>query len=150
MKLPWLLPALLGVLVLTIANCSDDSDSGEHDRGAGEHSEGSGPDEGEESGTQFGLGDIYDEVRTGARLVISYDAPANVFTGSVENTISDTLREVRVEVHLSNGIELGPTSRVDLAPGQVVDISLAATEESFTTWSAHPEVGGGEHDGDGD
>ena len=66
---------------------------------------------------------------------------------------------VTVEVHLSNGVELGPTLRVDLVPGEVLDIWLAATEESFTTWSADSEVAAGntvatsesgEHDGDGD
>jgi len=136
------------LVVLVLAGCSGDSDSGEHDGESGEHSVASESDEGEESSTQFGLGDTYDEVRAGARLVISYGAAANVFTGTVENTTNEMLSEVRVEVHLSNGVELGPTSRVDLAPGQVVDVSLEATEESFTTWSAHPEVGGGEHGGD--
>jgi hypothetical protein len=142
-----LICSLLGVLVLAITGCSEDSGSGEHDGVSGEHFEGSESDSGEESGTQFELGDIYEEVRADARLIISYDAAANMFTGTVENTTNGTLSEVRVEVHLSNGAELGPTTKVDLAPGQIVDVSLAATEESFTTWSAHPEVGGGEHGG---
>ena len=58
---------------------------------------------------------------------------------------------VRVEVHLSNGTELGPTTPTDMAPGEMLTISLPATEESFTGWTAHAEVGaggesGGEHE----
>ena len=96
---------------------------------------------GEESGTQFALGDTFDEVRAGARLVLSYDSATNAFTGTVENTTRATLSRVRVEVHLSNGIELGPTTPVDLAPGQVVAITLPASSQPFTSWSAHTEVG---------
>ena len=80
-------------------------------------------------------------IRAGARLVLSYDAASNAFIGNVENTTDTTLRRVRVEVHLSNGIELGPTTPADLAPGQSLDIMLPATDRPFTTWSAHPEVG---------
>ncbi len=120
---------------------SESGAEGEHssDSASGAHSE-SGA-EGEESGTQYGLDDTYDNVRAGARLIISYDADANAFTGVVENTTSRTLTRVRVEVHLSNGIELGPTTPVDLAPGESVNVTLEASISSFETWGAHPEVG---------
>ena len=101
--------------------------------------------EGEESGMELGLDQIYDKVRNGARLVLSYDAASNTFNGTVENTTSEILRKVRVEVHLSNGTELGPTRAVDLKPGAKKDVKLAATEKKFERWNAHPEVGGGEH-----
>ena len=65
---------------------------------------------------------------------------AAVRSQAVEDTTNAILRQVRVEVHLSNGTELGPTSRFDLAPGQVADITLLATSQPFTSWSAHPEV----------
>ena len=123
---------------------SGGSESGEHSEGSesGEHSSGSESDEaGEESGTQFMLNETFDEVRAGARLVLSYESNANAFIGTVENTTGATLSQVRVEVHLSNGTELGPTTPVDLAPGQVIDITLPATSQPFALWSAHPEVG---------
>jgi len=127
----------------------------------GEHAA-SGEDE--ESGRQYGLDETYDETRAGARLVLAYDAPMNAFSGTVENGTNDMLDGVRVEVHLSNGVELGPTTAQDLEAGEVIEVTLAATDEDFETWSAHPEVGGesdehgsesseGEHDGaesDGD
>ena len=139
------------VLILALAGCSS-SESGEHNResesGEGsreaeseEHSESESGEGGEESGTQFALGDTFDEVRAGARLILSYDQATNVFTGTVENTTNAKLSRVRVEVHLSNGIELGPTTPVDLAPGQVHDIDLPASSQPFKSWSAHPEVG---------
>lgn len=97
----------------------------------------------EESGQQFGLGDSYDKVRAGARLRLSYDAAAKAFSGTVENTTAATLPQVRVEVHLSNGVELGPTAPVDLAPGESVAVRLPAGNQPFESWGAHPEVGGG-------
>ena len=120
------------------------SESSEHgeDSQSGEHREGSESGEGgEESGTQYALGDTYDVVRASARLILSYDSGSNTFTGTVENVTNDILRRVRVEIHLSNGIELGPTTPADLAPGEVMDIALEATSQPFETWSAHPEVG---------
>ena len=137
---------LIGVVsVLALTGClSGDSESGEHSGGeeSSEHSFRDDPGEGsEESGTQFTLIETFDEVRDGARLIMSYDPTANAFIGRVENTTGATLSQVRVEVHISNGTELGPTTPVDLPPGQVVDITLPATSQPFTSWSAHPEVG---------
>lgn len=122
--------------------------SGEHGReGSGEHgSESSGEhgEEGEESGIQYGLNDTYDETRYGARLILTYDAESNSFVGTVENTTEDILNRVRVEVHLSNGIELGPTNTADLTPGEKRAVKLTAISKGFDKWSAHPEVGGGD------
>lgn len=142
------------IAVLALAGCigsdsesgenSGDSESGEHGSGteSGENrSDSESGDGGEEAGTQFALDETFDEIRAGARLVLSYDSASNAFIGAVENTTDTTLRRVRVEVHLSNGTELGPTTPTDLAPGQALDIMLPATDRPFTTWSAHPEVG---------
>ena len=117
------------------------SESGEGGEESGEHSGSESGEGGEESGTQFGLNETFDEVRAGARLVLAYDPDANAFIGTVENTTGAALSRVRVEVHLSNGTELGPTTPIDLEPGQVVDVNLPATNRPFTSWSAHPEVG---------
>ena len=82
-------------------------------------------------------------VRGGARLILNYDAASNAFQGTVENTTGGVLTNVRIEVHLSNGTELGPTTPVDLAPGEVMNVNLPSTPASFTGWIAHAEVGGG-------
>ncbi len=103
---------------------------------------------GEESGTELPLTESYDTVRNGARLTLTYDAQSNSFKGRVENTTNDTLRQVRVEVHLSNGRELGPTTPADLAPGEGREVELMAASTDFDGWTAHPEVGSGEHAGD--
>ena len=123
--------------------------SGEHGgEGSGEHGgEGRHSEEGEESGTEYGLNEIFDEVRYGARLILTYDAESNSFVGTVENTTDETLSRVRVEVHLSIGVELGPTNTVDLAPGEKRDVKLTAISRGFDKWSAHSEVGGGDGDG---
>ena len=126
--------------------------------------------EGAEGGgaNALALDETFDAVRSGARLILSYDAPSNSFKGTVENTTDGILDAVRVEVHLSNGSELGPTTPTDMAPGEVIAINLPATPASFTGWTAHAEVGaggeggesggehrdggesGGEHDGGGE
>ena len=118
-------------------------DSGEHGRGG----EGSHDEEGEESGTELALNETYDNVRNGARLILTYDAQSNSFNGTVQNTTNETLQRVRVEVHLSNGIELGPTTPADLRPGEKRNVKLTATSKNFDGWSAHPEVGTSEHGG---
>lgn len=123
-------------LALALSACAGESESGEHREGAE-----SGGDAGEESARRYALNETYDETRAGARLILSYDADANAFVGTVRNTANAALNRVRVEVHLSNGTELGPTVPVDLAPGESAEVSLPATDEPFETWGAHPEVG---------
>lgn len=127
--------------------------AGAADTGSGEHDAA-----GEESGTMLTPDQTYDEVRNGARLIMRYDAEANAFTGTVRNTTRATLPSVRVEVHLSNGTELGPTTPVDLAPGETIPVRLQAPDTAFTGWTPHAETGpghgaggagGGEHGGEG-
>ena len=132
--------------------------------GGDEHgSRGEGGDQSAAAGDEDGRGanalalnETLDTVRSGGRLILRYDGPTNSFRGTVENTTNGVLTRVRIEVHLSNGVELGPTTPTDMAPGEVLAIDLPATQESFTGWTAHAEVGGGdggsesggEHSGD--
>ncbi len=158
------LAAIAVILAAAMCGCSSDAGTGEnqssgsltasrgeHDRdGREQGGEGHG-EEGEESGTELALNESYDEVRNGARLILAYDAKSNSFNGTVENTTDKTLKRVRIEVHLSNGEELGPTTPADLDPGEKRAVKLTATNEDFDGWTAHPEVGGGEHGrGEGD
>ena len=132
-----------------------DSDSGgEHGPGGEGNAGDSGASGGEEgSGANLAPDEIFDAVRGGARLILNYDTGSNSFTGTAENTTSNVLDQVRIEVHLSNGTELGPTTPVNLAPGQVMDVNLPSTAASFTGWIAHAEVGseaeGGQAGGEG-
>ncbi len=129
-------------LVLGIATCWANANG---------ESEGESIDsEGEESGTQYQIDETFDETRNGARLVLKYDPKIQNFTGHVENTTNAKLTNVRVEVHLSNGTELGPTKPQDLEPNQKMSVTLPANDQKFETWGAHPEVGkqgSGEHGG---
>ena len=149
-----MIPALIGVIGCTSSNYDNDSEHAATEAQAGHlpgHEEGGG--EGEESGLQLAKNETYDQVRNGARLKLEYDAKTHTFVGTVENTTNQTLARVRVEVHLSNGIELGPTTPTDLAPGQQLNVKLEAAGQDFDKWSAHPESGsgeGGEHGEDGE
>ena len=126
---------------------------GEHAReGQNEHSEegrGEHSGEGEETGQTFTLNETYDNIRKGVRLILSYDKASSSFIGTVENVTNRTIKSVRVEVHLSNGMELGPTSPIDLAPGKKTSVKLSAAGQSFNWWKIHPEAGSGEHSGEG-
>ena len=108
-----------------------------------------GPGGEEDSANMLPPDTTFDAVRAGARLILNYDLASNSFQGAVENITNNTLTNVRVEVHLSNGTELGPTTPVDLAPGQAQPVNLPATAASFTGWVAHAEVGGGTGDRSG-
>ncbi|MYD36839.1 MAG: hypothetical protein F4X20_07545 [Dehalococcoidia bacterium] len=166
----WMIrPFLIGAVVALIlsvgilAACTSDNGSGEGSESGseragqegsgresgGEH--GSGGESGSESGSEEGSGanqlapdETFDTVRSGARLILSYDAGSNAFTGTVENTTNNVLTRVRIEVHLDNGTEIGPTTPIDLAPGEVVPVNLASTAASFNGWTPHAEVGSGE------
>lgn len=127
---------------------SDEHDSSESDSGDSDGGGESGSiisDGDEESGIEYSKTDSYDETRRGARLLLRYDKATDAFVGTVENTTAETLEDVRVEVHLSNGVELGPTTPGAIAPGESADITLPAEGEDFQTWGAHPEVGRDEH-----
>ncbi|WP_425154313.1 MBL fold metallo-hydrolase [Candidatus Palauibacter sp.] len=142
---------------LTAAGVGESGEEGEHgeggEEGEGEHGEGregrgehggegghGEGEEGEESGEYLGRAETWDATRRGARLVFSYDPAREAFAGTVENTTSETLCAVRVEVHLSTGTELGPTERTDLASGASTAVELAAGGEAFERWTAHPEM----------
>ncbi len=129
------------------AEHAESSEHGEHAEGGehahGEHAEGgehSHGEEGEESGVYIPRLDTWDEVRRGARLVLSLDTDQRAFVGRVENTTSQTLCAVRVEVHLSSGTELGPTERTDVAAGESIEVVLPTSVMDFNSWTAHPEM----------
>lgn len=131
-------------------NTKDSGEAAGHPEGGeggsesgGEGNEG-GAAGGEEGGNALALNETFDMVRAGARLIMNYDAASNSFVGTVENTTNATLTRVRIEVHLSNGVELGPTTPTDLAPGEVMDVVLPATAQPFNGWAPHAEVGASE------
>ena len=115
-------------------------EAGEHEHGA----EGEGG-EGEEAGPRIPLAGTHDEVRKGIRLIMTYDAESSAFTGTVENVSDKTVSNVRVEVHLSDGTELGPTKPIELAPGKKAKVMLSAEGQEFDWWKAHAESGASEH-----
>jgi hypothetical protein len=168
--------AIYTLILIGIVGCFNDPMSAENEGGSessGEHAgnedgegfelgeehtgnEGSEGSEGgenaihqEEGSQQLALNQGYDQVRNGARLTIAYASQSNAFVGTVENTTSQILRRVRVEVHLSNGAnvitaELGPTTPTDLKPGEQLSINLSAVGQVFNDWSPHVESGSGE------
>ena len=102
-----------------------------------------------ESGTRYQISETAKEVRQGVELIIRFDDAKTAFVGTVKNTTSSDVEQVRVEVHLSNGTELGPTPRVELKAGETKDVLLEARGQSFTWYSVHVELGSGDHGSEG-
>ena len=94
-----------------------------------------------ESGMRWNPDETATDTRCGVDLVISYDASSRRFTGTVTNTTNATVTDVRVEIHLSNGTELGPTPRVALAAGAKQSVTLDAFDQNFDWYSVHVEIG---------
>lgn len=130
---------LASILLIAPLACRNTTGDGE--------SEGGG--EGEEPGVRIAIDETYNAVRRGVRLILTYDSTSSAFVGTVENVIDETVSAVRVEVHLSNGMELGPTERNDLAAGEKIAVKLSAEGQDFDWWKAHAESGEGEeHSGE--
>ena len=114
-------------------------------------------DGGEEGGAYLAKMTRQNEVfANGARLVLQFNPNTQVFAGSVTNTTAKSLSQVRVEIHLDNGTELGPTKRIDVGPGQTIPVKLGTFGNDFSSWVSHPEAGveqghgaGGEEGGEG-
>ena len=132
------------------SNESEAAEASTHEHELGEqegheHEQGKQAGEGEEAGPRISLDGTHDEVRKGVRLILSFDNEFSSFIGTLENVTEKTISRVRVEVHLSNGNELGPTEPINLAPGKKVDVGLSAEGQSFNWWKAHAETGPSEH-----
>lgn len=100
--------------------------------------------EGEEDGTMYGINEKVDIQKNGVRLILSFDKNKSAFIGSFGNITNKELSKVRVEIHLSNGKELGPTSPTTLKPDEKRKFQLNAKGEKFEKWSTHAEVGNNE------
>jgi hypothetical protein len=139
-KISWKLILVLGVVVLALVISCAVSAKSDDIQEKGYHQE-----EGEESGEKLSPTETYDQVHKGIRLVLAFHNASSSFMGSVENVTDKKIKSVRVEVHLSDGTELGPTKPMDLSPGEKVGIKLETAGQSFTWWKAHAEVGSGEY-----
>ena len=131
------------------SQAGSNGEGGQHSEAGERGGESSDANGGEAIGANSLAADAaFDEVRNGARLVLKFDDASNSFRGSVENVSNSVLTRVRVEIHLDNGAELGPTTPTDLAPGETLDIVLPSTPEPFSAWTTHAEFGGGEGGGE--
>ncbi|MCY3841987.1 MAG: hypothetical protein OXH69_00445 [Acidobacteria bacterium] len=92
---------------------------------------------------KYGRADTARESRAGVDLVMRYEAARERFEGTVTNTNGAAVDDVRVEIHLSNQVELGPTPRATLVAGEIRPVELDARGQQFQTWSVHVEIGPG-------
>ncbi len=138
----------LGVFFISCGQVKKESDKEAVTESRESHARDYSEGEGEEDRTMLGIVESYNVEKNGVNLVLSYDANTSKFMGTVKNISNDIIKNVRVEIHLSNGKELGPTKAVDMAANESYTIELDASGEKFETWNAHAEVGSGEHGGE--
>lgn len=146
---------ILSILTISLVGCkhSDKNHTHEHSEHNSEHtteSDEEHEEEGEEDGTMLSITDSYDVVKKGVRLVLAFNVESEHFEGTAINTTEEPIENVRVEVHLSNGVELGPTERTTLKPGERVAVQLDATGQVFERWNTHAETGNEEHNHEGE
>lgn len=126
-------------------------EQGTHERGVHEHREGSEGKHGEHGNKRLKKNDkLVRTYKNGAKLTLEFNPATQAFVGKVKNTTKNKLEQVRVEIHLSNGVELGPTKRVDVKPGETVSVELGAFGQKFSHWVTHPEAGNEEEHGPDD
>jgi len=159
-KLNYVFSVLMVASFALSTSCQSQHSESSHEHGHEHGNEGShneavegthdGDDEdGEESGTQYGIDETYDGIRNGVHMILSFDKARSAFLGTIENVTEKKIKKVRVEVHLSNNVELGPTKAVNLAAGEKQMVTLSAEGQDFKTWSTHAESGSGEHSHEG-
>ena len=88
--------------------------------------------------------------KNGAKLTLQYNPATQAFVGNVTNTTKKTMSDVRVEIHLSNGVELGPTKRTSVEAGKNISVELGAFGQNFSHWTTHPEAGNEAEHAEGD
>jgi uncharacterized membrane protein len=131
----------------------DSRERGEHDgkttmmRNAHERDYEGGKNE--EDGTQLQKNETYNVTKKGIQLVLKFDENSNAFKGYMQNKSNKVIERARVEIHLSNGKELGPTKPINLKPNQKQELTIKATQKAFSTWITHAEVGNNEHSHEG-
>ncbi|WP_143592006.1 hypothetical protein [Tenacibaculum holothuriorum] len=105
--------------------------------------------ENEEDDTLLQKNETFNQTKKGVQLVLKFDEKSNTFKGFMQNKYNKPIKRARVEIHLSNGKELGPTKPITLQPNQKHELVIKSTKKGFTTWSTHAEVGSNEHSHEG-
>lgn len=153
----WIFSMCLAVAVTTTSCTKEAGLMGENINGLGgegnegpngEGNEGPNGEGGNESGMLWSCTETADEIVNGVRLILSYDAAAELFVGTLENLNTVIAPQARVEIHVfdaaGKSVEYGPTTPADMAPGEKrnVTLSVAGISDCFE-FNMHPEIGSG-------
>ena len=79
----------------------------------------------------------------GQTFDFTYDTGTGLFRGTVENTSTGLISDSRTEIHLGTAmgvVELGPTIREDLEPGDVLYVVMYQDGPEPDTYILHPEA----------
>ncbi|PON17422.1 hypothetical protein C2W62_13275 [Candidatus Entotheonella serta] len=101
-----------------------------------------GGESSDESSPPIPLTDSFSGVFQNQNFTFAFDVSTGAFRGTVENPTDDFICQSRTEIHLGVGaqvIELGPTIPVNLAPGEILNVVMAANGFAPDTYSLHPE-----------
>lgn len=84
--------------------------------------------------------DVYDDTINGVHVIFKYMGDDDkYFFGSRMNLTDETIEGFQIGVHLSNGMDLGPTPVGDLLPGQEGSMMIDAEVAEWEKWAANVE-----------
>ena len=115
---------------------------GEHggEGGEGGHDEGG---EGEEDAPTIPIGEVASSTFGSSEYSFMFDMADMAFRGTVTNPTNGFICESRTEIHMGIGstevVELGPTIRVNLSPGETVHVVMSAPDYMPDAYAVHPE-----------
>ncbi len=84
--------------------------------------------------------DVYDDTISGVHVMVKYMLDDKYFYGSLENVGDELVKGIKVGMHLSNGMDLGPTHGLDLVPGKAGSVVIDADIKEWEKWAVYVEL----------
>ena len=106
----------------------------------------------DEPGSLWSKNETATEIMRGVRLILQYDASSQAFVGTLENLNTNIAPQVEVKVYVSDGDyvshEFGPSTPVDMEPGETKDITVPVTSGTdFTKFKINASTKSGDGEG---
>lgn len=88
--------------------------------------------------------DVYDDTISGVHVMVKYMLDDKYFYGSLENVGDEHVVGLKLGMHLSNGMDLGPSHGADLEPGKAGSVVIDADIKEWEKWAVYVEIGDAE------
>lgn len=83
------------------------------------------------------------EIMNGLKLTLTYNQASGNFIGTMENINTNVVPQAMVEVYVTNdnssSTTFGPTTPIDMQPGEIINVVVPADQSvAFTGYKIHP------------